>query len=81
MIPRTPQRKHPRLAPDGKIRLDSIDDAILEIMSEDSRTPILEISRRVYLSRGAVIRRVHQLIDAGVIKRFTIEINREKLAN
>ena len=81
MIPRTPQRKHPRLAPDGKIRLDSIDDAILEIMSEDSRTPILEISRRVYLSRGAVIRRVHQLIDAGVIKRFTIEIDREKLAN
>ena len=81
MIPRTPQRKHPRLAPDGKIRLDSIDDAILEIMTEDSRTPILEISRRVYLSRGAVIRRVHQLIDAGVIKRFTIEIDREKLAN
>ena len=81
MIPRTPQRKHPRLAPDGKIRLDSIDDAILEIMSEDSRTPILEISRRVYLSRGAVIRRVHQLIRSGVIKRFTIEIDRKKLAN
>ena len=69
MIPRTPQRKHPRLTPDGKIRLDSIDDAILEI------------SRRVFLSRGAVIRRIHQLINAGVIRRFTIEIDREKLAD
>ena len=81
MIEHKHWRKYPRTTPEGKVKLDDIDDAILKILIEDSRTPILEISRRVFLSRGAVIRRIHQLINAGVIRRFTIEIDREKLAD
>lgn len=68
-----------RTTADGKIKIDTIDEEIIRILSEDSRTPILEISRRIYLSSGVVERRLRQLIEAGVIKRFTIEVDQEKL--
>ena len=68
-----------RTTADGKIKIDTIDEEIIRILSEDSRTPILEISRRIYLSSGVVKRRLRQLIEAGVIKRFTIEVDQEKL--
>lgn len=79
MIQRNPRRNHLRTTADGKIKIDTIDEEIIRILSEDSRTPILEISRRIYLSSGVVERRLRQLIEAGVIKRFTIEVDQEKL--
>jgi Lrp/AsnC family transcriptional regulator for asnA, asnC and gidA len=81
MIEHKHWRKYPRTTPEGKVKLDDIDDAILKILIEDSRTPILEIARRIYLSRGSVKSRLGQLIRSGVIKRFTIEIDRKKLAD
>jgi len=56
--------------------LDDIDVKILELLSKDSRMSFVDIGRRVGLSEGAVRRRVKLLQERGVIKRFTIEVDR-----
>ena len=70
---------HIRQSRSGKLRLDNTDIQILKILPVDSRVSVLELAKRVYLSRGAVNRRIMALVDAGVIKKFTSEIDREKL--
>ena len=70
---------HIRQSRSGKLRLDNTDIQILKILRDDSRVSVLELAKRVYLSRRAVNRRIMALVDAGVIKKFTIEIDREKL--
>lgn len=70
---------HIRQSRSGKLRLDNTDIQILKILRDDSRVSVLELAKRVYLSSGAVNRRIMALVDAGVIKKFTIEIDREKL--
>ena len=70
---------HIRQSRSGKLRLDNTDIQILKILRDDSRVSVLELAKRVYLSRGAVNRRIMALVDAGVIKKFTIEIDRERL--
>ncbi len=53
--------------------MDDIDLKIIEILKQDSRTPYVKIAEAVGLSEAAVRRRVQNLIQAGVIKKFTIE--------
>ena len=79
MIKREPGRKGIN-SKDGKLKLDVIDGMILRILTEDSRTSIQELSKRVYLSRGAAQRRIDALVNAGVITRFTIEVDRDKMS-
>lgn len=55
-------------------RLDDIDLKIIEILKQDSRTPYVKIGEAVGLSEAAVRRRVQNLIQSGVIKKFTIEV-------
>ena len=56
--------------------LDDIDNAILSILIKDARTPYTAIARKVGLSEAGVRKRIDRLVKAGVIKRFTIEVNR-----
>lgn len=56
--------------------LDDIDNAILNILVKDSRTPYTTIARKVGLSEAGVRKRIDRLVKMGVIKRFTIEISR-----
>ena len=53
--------------------LDSIDDKIMGILQYDSRKSFVEIGTEIGLSESAVRRRIKNLIDSGIIKRFTIE--------
>jgi len=53
--------------------LDEIDVKILKILKEDSRTKYVKIAKTVGLTEGAVRRRIRNLINRGIIKRFTIE--------
>ncbi len=55
--------------------MDRTDELIIQILKEDSRLPFVEIAKRVGLSEAAVRRRMSNLIGAGVIKKFTIEVN------
>jgi DNA-binding Lrp family transcriptional regulator len=54
--------------------LDSIDEKIIRILQLDSRKSFVEIGSEIGLSESAVRRRIKNLIDSGIIKRFTIEM-------
>lgn len=58
-----------------KYKLDEKDEKILQMLSDDSRLLWKEIGGNLGISANAARRRVLNLIDSGIIKRFTIEID------
>lgn len=60
--------------------LDETDLEILELLASDARRPWSEIAEAVGLSPPAVSDRVERLREAGVIKRFTLDIDRSQLS-
>jgi DNA-binding Lrp family transcriptional regulator len=52
--------------------MDELDEEILRILRRDARTPYTEIADRVGTSEGTVRNRVEQLVEDGVIERFTV---------
>jgi Lrp/AsnC family transcriptional regulator, regulator for asnA, asnC and gidA len=54
--------------------LDSTDEKIIQLLREDSRKSFVDIGAKIGLSESAVRRRVKNLMDRGLIKRFTIEM-------
>ena len=61
--------------------VDEIDLKIIDILKRDGRKSFVEIGKELGLSEGAVRRRVKILQEKGVIKRFTVELNREYVIN
>ncbi len=59
--------------------LDSVDKKIIEILKENSRISYTELAKALGLSDVGVKKRVEKLVSDKVIKKFTIEINYEKL--
>jgi len=57
--------------------MDDIDVKILEILTQDSRTKYVKIAEMIGLTEGAVRRRVKNLLEQGIIKRFTVETKAE----
>ncbi|TNE36684.1 MAG: Lrp/AsnC family transcriptional regulator [Alphaproteobacteria bacterium] len=55
--------------------LDKIDCAILNELQEDSRLTIFELASRVGLSSSPCSRRLRQLEQGGVIKRYTAVVD------
>ncbi|MDG6906660.1 MAG: Lrp/AsnC family transcriptional regulator [Nitrososphaerota archaeon] len=61
--------------------MDQIDERIISILREDSRTSFVEIAKVVNLSEAAIRRRVASLIKTGAISKFTIETSTGPQAN
>ncbi|WP_324664684.1 AsnC family transcriptional regulator [Haloarcula sediminis] len=59
--------------------LDDTDMEILRLLLADARRPYSEIAETVGLSAPAVSDRVTRLKEAGVINRFTVDIDRSQL--
>ena len=59
--------------------LDDTDMEILRLLLSDARRPYSEIAETVGLSAPAVSDRVARLEEAGVINRFTVDIDRSQL--
>jgi Lrp/AsnC family transcriptional regulator, regulator for asnA, asnC and gidA len=55
--------------------LDPIDEKIISILKINSRQPFVEIAKEIGLSESAIRRRVKNLIDTKIIKRFTVELD------
>jgi Lrp/AsnC family transcriptional regulator for asnA, asnC and gidA len=55
-------------------KVDETDEKILRILQADSRRAFVEIANEIGLSESAVRRRVKNLVDRTIIKRFTIEL-------
>ncbi|HEY0226243.1 MAG TPA: Lrp/AsnC family transcriptional regulator [Mycobacterium sp.] len=60
-------------------RLDDTDERILVELTEHARATFAEIGEKVNLSAPAVKRRVDRMLDNGVIKGFTIVVDRNAL--
>jgi DNA-binding Lrp family transcriptional regulator len=54
--------------------LNSIDEKIIKILKNDSRKSFVEIANDIGMSESAVRRRVKNLQDIGIIKKFTIDL-------
>jgi len=57
---------------------NEFDQRILEILRVDSRKSFVDIGKELGLSESAIRRRIKNLIDNGIISRFTIEENSRK---
>ena len=55
-------------------QVDETDEKIIRILQADSRRAFVEIANEIGLSESAVRRRVKNLVDRTIIKRFTIEL-------
>ena len=53
---------------------DTIDEKIIEFLRNDARKSFVEIGKKLKLSESAVRRRVKNLVDSGVIEKFTVEM-------
>jgi Lrp/AsnC family leucine-responsive transcriptional regulator len=58
---------------------DDTDRMILSTLREDSRIQFSELGKKVHLSAPAVFARVKKLEAAGIIKRFSVELDPAKL--
>ena len=61
--------------------LDETDRRILRHLVRDARQPIAALARTLGLNESAVRRRIGRLTKAGVIKRFTVDLDYEKADN
>lgn len=59
--------------------LDETDFEILRLLTEDARRPYREIADAVDLSSPSVSDRVSRLQEMGIIRRFTLDLDRSKL--
>jgi len=59
--------------------VDKIDRKILSILLDDGRKSFNEISLAVGVSTGTVANRVRRLLEGGIIKRFTVELDWKRL--
>ena len=59
--------------------LDEIDLEIVRLLADDARRPFSDIAEHVGLSPPAVSDRVERLREQGIIRQFTIDIDRQKL--
>ena len=71
-------RKEGEMSNNNNNDIDSLDDQIIKILQSNSRKSFVEIADEIRLSESAVRRRVKNLIDSGIIKRFTIELEASK---
>ncbi|UII54726.1 Lrp/AsnC family transcriptional regulator [Cytobacillus spongiae] len=63
------------------MKIDNIDRKILDELLMNSRLSMSELGRRVHLSSPSVAERVRQMESVGVIKKYTLEVDYEKLGS
>lgn len=59
--------------------LDQVDLEILELLKENSRISWKDIGQSVHLTGQSVGNRIRRLEDLGIIEKYSIVINQEKL--
>ena len=62
-----------------KYKIDEIDERILEALQENSRVSYRELAKNLEIPHTTVWTRIRKLRKRGIIKRFTIEVDEEKI--
>ena len=60
--------------------MDTFDSKILKLLSQNARMTGADIARKVNLSLPAVTERLRKLTRDGIIDKYTIRLNRDKLS-
>jgi len=58
---------------------DHTDTAIIKILTADSSLTFREIGAQIHLTGQAVGVRINKLVEAGIIEKFTVNVNKAKL--
>ncbi len=61
------------------MNIDETDRMILQLLSENGRMSYVDIGKELNLSRVSIRERVNQLIEDGIIEKFSVVINSEKV--
>ncbi|HID60628.1 MAG TPA: Lrp/AsnC family transcriptional regulator [Hadesarchaea archaeon] len=61
------------------LKIDKEGNEILKILEENSRTPLREIAKHLRSSEGMVHHRIERMKKDGIIERFSIVVNPEKI--
>ena len=61
------------------VELDQIDRKIIEVLQMDARTPFTSIGKDLGISDATVHIRVKKMIYEGVIKKYTVDVNKSVL--
>lgn len=67
------------MAEQSDYRIDELDASLLSELQKDSRTGVLELSRRLGVARGTVQARLDRMVSAGVIRSFSADLNLEAI--
>ena len=57
------------------MKIDGIDKQIILELTNNSRTPVLEISRKIGISGAAIHQRIRKLEDSGLISGHHLKLN------
>jgi DNA-binding Lrp family transcriptional regulator len=63
------------------MRLDDIDQRLIELLRGDSRLPAATLARILGVSRGTIQNRVDRLVKDRIIRGFTLRLSAEAEAN
>jgi len=61
------------------MKIDNIDRKIIDELRENSRLSMSELGRKINLSSPSVTERVRRMESFGVIRKYTLEVDYEKL--
>lgn len=61
------------------VQIDAIDQRLVEALRADGRLSVNELAARINVSRATAYQRLARLRDAGVIRRFTVDVDPRKL--
>ncbi len=67
------------MAEQSGFKIDDLDASLLGELQSDSRTGVLELSRRLGVARGTVQARLDRLVEAGIIRSFSANLNLDAL--
>ena len=60
-------------------KIDENDRKIIEILSSNARTSLRDIKKKVDLSPSSIRNRMERLVSLGIIKRYTVDVDYQKL--
>ena len=63
----------------ANIQIDDIDSRIISVLAADGRRSYADIGTEVGLSTAAVHERVKKMLEKGVIRRFAISVDPERV--
>lgn len=61
------------------VQLDAVDRRLVQALRADGRASVNELAKQVNVSRATAYQRLGRLREAGVIRRFTIDVDHRKL--